>query len=76
MNNMIAKRRSWVVMKVNINKDVCVGCRSCQDICPRVFQIENDLAKVSDGAVPKEVQGDCYEALENCPVEAITMEEA
>jgi ferredoxin len=62
-------------MKAKVNKDLCVGCGPCQDICPEVFQIENDLAKVKVEIVPPENQETCYKAMENCPTEAISIEE-
>jgi ferredoxin len=61
-------------MKVRVNGDLCIGCGPCQEICPKVFQIENDVAKVKVGIVPPEAENACYKAMENCPTEAITLE--
>lgn len=56
-----------------IDPDLCTGCELCVETCPDVFEMEEELAVVSDpaGAGEDEIQ----EAIDNCPVEAITWQE-
>ena len=29
-------------MKVNVNKDACIGCGACAAICPDVFEMDDE----------------------------------
>jgi len=53
-----------------IDPDLCTGCELCVETVPGVFQMEGDVATTTDpeGATEEEIQ----EAIDNCPVEAIT----
>ncbi len=60
-------------MKLEVDKDVCIGCGACQAICPEVFEIDDDgLAKVISDNVPKDKIEDATDAKEGCPVSAIS----
>jgi ferredoxin len=56
-----------------VDVDLCTGCELCVETVPDVFQMEGDVATVTDpeGATEEEIQ----EAIDNCPVEAITWQE-
>jgi len=56
-----------------IDPDLCTGCELCVETVPDVFGMEGDIATVVDpnGASEEEIQ----EAIDNCPVEAISWEE-
>lgn len=58
-------------MIVEVDEELCIGCGSCADICPEVFEIKDDKARVinSDGCA----RCDCGEAEASCPVSAITL---
>jgi len=60
-------------MNVVVDEDLCTGCGLCEETCPTVFSLENDIAKVIVDAVPSEDEVSCREAAEECPVEAIVM---
>ncbi len=55
-----------------IERSLCIGCGLCEDTCPEVFELGPDIiALVKDGADCEEADC-CEEAIENCPVEAIS----
>ena len=55
-----------------VNQEVCIGCGTCESICPAVFKL--------DGGGKAQVQEADYEAnkdlikqaIDSCPVTAIT----
>ncbi len=63
-------------MKVKVDKNSCIGCGACCAVCPNVFDMTDDgyaTAKVVEVA-----EGDkatCQDAVDGCPVSAITVEE-
>ena len=62
-------------MKVTVDEETCIGCEVCVDTCPEVFEMVYDKARVKINEVPKDVVEPCREAAENCPVEAIQIED-
>ena len=60
-------------MKVSVNSERCIGCELCSVICPDIFKVNNS-ATVTTNAIPVDVEEDVREAVECCPVEAITIE--
>jgi len=62
-------------MKVEIDKEACIGCGLCCDSCPDVFEMEGDIAKVIANRVPKNAEDACRKAADNCPVNAISIQE-
>ncbi len=62
-------------MKVIVNADECTGCELCTQTCPEVFEMQDDLAIVKVGEVPGDAEETCRQAVEECPVECITIEE-
>jgi len=57
-----------------VDYDLCIGCGSCVEVCPEVFQVRDD-EKAYVIAEDKCDKCDCEEAANICPVEAITFEE-
>ena len=63
-------------MKAHVNPDTCIGCGLCVDISPEVFEMDDEgLARVIDGADVDGSAGDVKEAAEQCPVDAIEVED-
>jgi ferredoxin len=68
-------QKEGLSMRVIVDEETCIGCGLCAETCPEVFEMTDDKAKVKGDEVPKNVTGSCKEAVENCPVEAIRIEE-
>jgi len=54
---------------VKINKELCLGCGSCESICPEVFIIKNGKAEINNNKNKSSING----AIEICPVNAISI---
>ncbi len=61
-------------MMAIVDQETCTGCGLCADLCPEVFEMDGDTARVIVDVVPAEVADMCREAMEGCPVEAIALE--
>ena len=62
-------------MKVKIDADLCTACGLCSDSVPEVFKMGDEVAEVIVDEVPAELEDSVREAAEDCPVEAIIIEE-
>ena len=57
-------------MKLEIDRDGCIGCGVCVEVCPDVFRLADDgLSEVI--ASPDGFEDAVDEAAESCPVEVI-----
>ncbi len=55
-----------------IEADLCTGCETCVALCPDVFEMQGELAVVTN---PDKCDScDCQEAADTCPSEAIIFE--
>jgi ferredoxin len=63
------------MMRVTVDEETSIGCGLCAETCPEVFEMNDDNARVKVDEVPEDVTQTRKEATENCPVEAIQMEE-
>lgn len=55
-----------------VDEDLCIGCGSCSELCPEVFEVKDDKAIVI--GPDKCSTCDCDEAANTCPTEAIKFE--
>jgi ferredoxin len=63
-------------MKATVNKDLCISCGLCPDICPEVFQMaDDDKAEAIVDEVPAGSEAACRDAAEQCPSSAISVDE-
>jgi ferredoxin len=61
-------------MQANVDRDLCIGCNLCVEICPEVFVMGDDMiAKVIVGEVPAALEEKANDAKASCPVDAISM---
>jgi ferredoxin len=62
-------------MKAAIDRDGCISCGLCAQSCPEIFQMaEDELAEVILEEVPKNLENEAMDAMNNCPVSVITVE--
>ncbi len=55
--------------------DTCTACGLCVDTCPEVFQMGDDIAEVIVDEIPEGEEAAAQQAADECPVEAIEIEE-
>mgnify|MGYP000348259482 CR=1 FL=1 len=55
-------------MTAKVNEEKCVGCGSCENVCPvEAIKLKDGKAKISDNCV------ECGACVGECPVEAISL---
>ena len=63
-------------MKTSVDRDLCIGCGLCADICPEVYEMDDEsIAKVIVDVIPAEAEETAKDAASSCPVEAIVIED-
>lgn len=74
-----------MTIKIKIDRDECIMCASCEDVCPDIFILDEDdgLAAIVEkyrkedlatGEVPDNLEDCAIEGAESCPVEIIHVE--
>lgn len=62
-------------MKAKV-KNMCIGCGACQALVPDVFEINDEgQAEVILDTIPESLEDEVKDASENCPVNAIEVNE-
>ena len=65
-------------MKFKVDENSCICCGACQAICDDVFEISDEgfaIAK-EDEIKEEDIKEKAISAMESCPTDAITNEEA
>ena len=57
-------------MKIDIDKDLCIGCGTCVSIAPKSFKLTDD-DKVEVIKPQEDDEAKIKEAIDSCPVSAI-----
>jgi len=57
-------------MKIDIDKDLCIGCGTCVSIAPKSFKLTDD-GKVEVIEPQEDDEAKIKEAIDSCPVSAI-----
>lgn len=61
-----------IKMKAFVDKDTCIGCGICPDICPEIFRMDDDgKAIAGDDEISEEIIDNAMDAEAQCPVDAI-----
>jgi ferredoxin len=62
-------------MKVTIDYTQCMGDRNCNKVCPEMFAYDENefVSKVRVDVVPPALETKVRQAVEECPVKAISI---
>ena len=61
-------------MKTFVNED-CIGCGLCVNLCPEVFEFNDDgFSEATVDVVPENLEDQVKQATDECPVAAIETE--
>lgn len=60
-------------MKINVDKEKCIGCGTCVNLCPECFELDSEGKSHYKDASCEEC--DIKEIVASCPAEAIAVEE-
>jgi len=64
-----------VALKVYIDEDSCIGCGTCEGICPEVFRLNEEEGKSQVIKPEGGPEGLIQEAIDSCPMQAIHWQE-
>ena len=64
-------------MKARVDEELCMGDRNCNNLCPEVFQYDEDqlVSKVLLDEIPEKYQDLVRQAARECAPGAIIVEE-
>jgi ferredoxin len=60
-------------MKVKVDQDICIGSGNCEATAPAVFEVKNGKSQVKVDTVAPDQEERVKEAVDGCPVEAISI---
>ncbi|MDD3618339.1 MAG: ferredoxin [Desulfobulbaceae bacterium] len=59
-------------MKASVDQDICIGSGNCEATCPEVFEVRDGKSHVKVKTVPENHEDKVREAVDGCPVQAIS----
>jgi ferredoxin len=62
-------------MHTIVDKETCIGCTLCVQLCQDVFKMEGDKAIAFADPVPSGAEDCVQDASNQCPVSAITVDQ-
>ena len=62
-------------MKVQVDKDLCIGCGLCTSLCGNVFSIDSDGKASVISEIDSSSEESVNDACGSCPVNAIHKED-
>lgn len=64
-------------MRASVDKELCMGDRNCNILCPEVFKYDEDelMSVVLMDEIPEKYAALVIQAEEECPAQAISVEE-
>lgn len=63
-------------MKAYVDQDGCISCGFCIDVCPEVFQFNDEqLSEPIVDEIPEECINTATEARDGCPVSVIDIKD-
>lgn len=65
-------RKGSADMNATVDQYLCIGCGACVALCPRVFRMGEDGKSGVCQAVTEETLSQVQEAIDSCPVTAIS----
>jgi ferredoxin len=71
----VSTKEDVMSKKVYIDEEECIGCGSCEEICPEVFKLNEDVEKAEVIKPEGGPEALIEEAMEICPTDAIHWEE-
>lgn len=61
-------------MHATVNREACIRCGLCPNLCPAVFSLqEGESAQAIAGELPEAALAAAQEAADNCPTGAIQL---
>lgn len=65
-------RKGSAYMNVTVDQYLCIGCGACVALCPKVFRLGEDGKSGVCQTVTEETLSQVQEAVDSCPVTAIS----
>lgn len=62
-------------MKVDIDREGCIGCGACAAACPEVFRLADDGFAEVYSSPEEELSEQIHAAADGCPVNVISVED-
>tara|TARA_Y100000310_G_scaffold328280_1_gene396169 strand:+ start:272 stop:460 length:189 start_codon:yes stop_codon:yes gene_type:complete len=59
--------------KLKVNQETCIGCALCNELCGEIFEMDDEAKmKIKRQPVGNEFEAEIKEAIDMCPVGAIS----